>query len=69
MNSVTATGEDVVLERHGSVLSVDDVAWLLVEETNPFCELTCVGNSGRQEDVVDVVWQENDGLFPDDTAL
>ena len=43
--------------------------YLIVKEGDPFCELFRVGNSGGQKDVMHVVRQENDGLFPDDAAL
>jgi len=44
-------------------------AYLLVEIADPLGKLDGVGNRGRQEDVVHVVGQENDGFFPHNTTL
>lgn len=69
MDTVSTRREEVVLERCWSVVGVDDVAGLLVGRANPLGELHGVGDRGGEEDVVDLVWKEDDSLFPDDSTL
>ena len=42
---------------------------LFVEMTDPFCKLSSIGDCGREKDVVNIVWQKNDSLFPNHTSL
>ena len=44
-------------------------AYLMMEVTDPLRELPCVGNGGRQEDVVDVIGEQDDGLLPHHSSL
>ena len=44
-------------------------AYLMMEVTDPLCELPGVGDGGRQEDVVDVIGEQDDGLFPHNPSL
>lgn len=56
--------EEKVLQRHRSVVSVDDVTRLVVQVTDPLAELSGVGDCGRQEHVVYIVWQQDQRFFP-----
>lgn len=69
VDAVTPTGEDVVLQWSGSIICVDDVAGLLVQEDDPFGELSGIGNGGAEKDLAHAVRQEDDRLLPDDTTL
>ncbi len=37
--------------------------------TDPLCKLQCIGDGGREEDIVYVVRQENQSLLPHNTSL
>ena len=51
-----ATGwKDVMLQRCGSVVCVDDVTRLFVKVSDPFGKLSGVGDGGGEEDVMNVV--------------
>lgn len=41
----------------------------MVQLAYPLCKLAGVGDGGRQEHIINLVWEEDDGLFPDHTAL
>ena len=41
----------------------------MMEVTDPLRELPCVGDGGRQEDVVDVIGEQDDGLLPHNPSL
>jgi len=51
--------KDVMLERHGPVIRVNDVTGLLMQVANPFGKLPRVWNSGREEDKVNIIRQKN----------
>ena len=53
----------------GIVAHAPAAPYLLVHVADPLCKLQRVGNGGGEEDVVDVVRQKNDGLFPDNATL
>lgn len=53
-----------MLERCGTIVSINDMAWSLVQEGDPLCELSGVGNSGTEEDLTHTVRQEDNRLFP-----
>ena len=44
-------------------------AYLMMEVTDPLRELPRVGDGGRQEDVVDVIGEQDDGLLPHNPSL
>ena len=44
-------------------------AYLMMEVTDPLRKLPCVGDGGRQEDVVDVIGEQDDGLLPHNPSL
>ena len=44
-------------------------AYLMMEVTDPLRELPRVGDGGRQEDVVDVIGEQDDGLLPHHPSL
>ena len=69
MDSISAGGEEVVLQRRRSVVGVDDVARLRVSVGDPLGELHGVGDRCGEEDVVDLVGEEDDGFFPDNSTL
>ena len=58
-----------MLQGRGTVVGVDDVARLLVDLADPLCKLSCVRDRGREEDVVNRLWQHDDALLPNDTTL
>lgn len=43
--------------------------YLFMEMCNPFSELSGIRNGSREEDVMYIVWQQNDGLLPYNTSL
>ena len=43
--------------------------YLFVKMGNPFSKLPGIRNGCRKEDIVYIVWQQNDGLFPHNTSL
>lgn len=40
-----------------------------MQMTDPLGKLLCVGNGGRQEDIMNIVRKKDDGLFPNHTSL
>lgn len=58
MNTLSAR-KDVMLERYGPVIRVNDVTGLLVQVANPFGKLPRIWNSGREEDKVNIIRQKN----------
>ena len=43
--------------------------YLFVKMTNPLSKLFGIGNGGRQEDVMHVIWQKDDCFFPNDASF
>lgn len=41
----------------------------MVQLAYPLCKLAGIGDGSRQEHIINLVWEEDDGLFPDHTAL
>ena len=58
-----------MLKRDWSVVSIDDVAWLFAQFCDPHCKLSWIANGGREEDVLDIGWQHDDGLLPHDASF
>ena len=54
---------------HIIIYTVCQCANLFVEMADPFSKLSSIGDSGREKDIVNVVRQKNDGLFPNHTSL
>ena len=68
MNAVSASWEEIILEWSRPEVSIDNVTWLAVSLYDPLSKLHGIGYGSRQENVSHFVWQEDDGLFPDDTS-
>jgi hypothetical protein len=58
-----------VLQGRRSKVGVDDMARLVVRLGDPFGKLERVGDGGGEEDVVDRMGKEDDGLLPDDSSF
>lgn len=69
VDSISSSREEVVLQRRRSVVRVDDVTRLVVRFGDPFGEFERVGDGSGEEDVVNLVREEDDGLFPDDSTF
>ena len=58
-----------MLERRGAIIRIDDMAGLLVEESNPLGKLSGVGYSSAEEDLMYTIRKEDNGLLPDHASL
>ena len=43
--------------------------YLMVQLAYPLCKLIGIGDGGRQEHIIDFVWEKDDGLLPHHTPL
>jgi hypothetical protein len=48
---------------------VNDITGLPVEMCDPLGKLNSIWNCGREEDVVGLLWEKDDGLFPNNPTL
>jgi hypothetical protein len=58
-----------MLQRSRSEIGVNNVARLVVELCDPFCELHAVGNGGRKENITNGVRKKNDSFLPYHTSI
>ncbi len=58
-----------MLQGHGSVKSLHDINQSPLSPSYPVGELHVIGDSGAKHDDTNVLWQHDDGLFPDHTSL
>ena len=68
VDTIRSGREEVVLKRSWSEIGVDNVTGLVVGFGDPFGKLHGVWNGSRQEDIPDLVGQQDNSLFPDDTS-
>lgn len=69
MKTLTTTWEQVVLEGDRPEICVDDMARLLLDPADPFCEFFGVGDCGRKESKFNFLTKQNNGFFPDNTPF
>lgn len=69
MHTISGGGEEVVLQRRGPVLRVDNVTRLLVEVAHPLGKLPGVRDGGRQKHVTDIIGEENQGLWKNNIVI
>lgn len=58
-----------MLKGDRSIVSVDHIARLFAKFGDPHCELSRVTDGCREEHVLDVAWEHDNGLFPNHSAF
>ena len=69
VDSIAARREQVMLEGRGAVVSVHDVAGLLVDAADPVGELPRIWDGGRQENMLHGFRQHDQTFLPHNTTL